>query len=90
MEADPGKNTNRFCFLFISCSLPFRALSLFPLSSSSSVKAVDKRDGGGSHNWGKQDEAAIEEWPAEEMETRPDVQEPVTNGEAAAAAQEDK
>ena len=54
------------------------------------MKAVDKRDGGGSHNWGKQDEAAIEEWPAEEMETRPDVQEPVTNGEAAAAAQEDK
>jgi len=49
---------------------------------NSSVKAVDKREGGGAHNWGKQDEAGVEEWP-EDSEPRQDTQEPTANGEVA-------
>ena len=51
------------------CSLP-----------NSSVKAVDKREGGGAHNWGKQDEAAVEDWP-EDPEVQQDPQEPIANGD---------
>ncbi len=46
------------------------------------MKAVDKREGGGAHNWGKQDEAAAEDWP-EDPEAQQDTQEPVANGDVA-------
>ena len=42
---------------------------------------MDKRDGGGAHNWGRQGDAAVDEWPNEESEAQLDTQEPVANGE---------
>ena len=41
---------------------------------------MDKREGGGAHNWGKQDEAGVEEWP-EDPEPQQEPQEPIANGE---------
>ncbi len=42
---------------------------------------MDKRDGGGAHNWGRQEDGAAEDWPSEEPEAPQDTQEPVANGE---------
>lgn len=47
----------------------------------SSIKPMDKRDGGGAHNWGRQEDAAVDDWPSEEPEAQQDTQEPVANGE---------
>ena len=50
-------------------------------ASNSSIKAVDKRDGGGAHNWGRQEDGAADDWPSEEPEAPQDTQEPLANGE---------
>ena len=47
----------------------------------SSIKPVDKREGGGAHNWGRRDDGAVDDWPSEEPEAQLETQEPVANGE---------
>ena len=42
---------------------------------------MDKRDGGGAHNWGRQEDGAADDWPGEEPEAPQDTQEPLANGE---------
>lgn len=69
-----------------SQSHTFNAYSshIFLSLALSSIKPVDKRDGGGAHNWGRQDDGAMaDEWPNDEPEAQQDTQEPVANGENA-------
>lgn len=54
---------------------------MYLYSVSSSIKPVDKREGGGAHNWGRRDDGAVDDWPSEEPEAQLETQEPVANGE---------